>query len=172
MIGKDNQQFQELRPTQFCPVILLGFKRYKPMKIAHRGLKVGGLGMLLCTLLIAEGAIAKIVTPQQSTVQQQIVQSSPSITDYAFSDGEWVIKIKRRGRDLIYDGLNTAAGQGIKITGGRKSGTKSRHVYTWRNKGTIYNVIWQPADPTFARVQVSNNGRVVLDKLLEAAPEN
>jgi hypothetical protein len=143
------------------------------MKIAYCGWKIASLGVIIGSLMWGELAVMAVVMPTVTKYPGQIAQNAPSITDYVFTDGEWIIKIKRKGRDLIYDGLNTTEGKGIKITGVRKSGTKSRQVYTWRNKGTLYNVIWQPADPTFARVQVKDGSQVVLDKLLESAvPEN
>jgi hypothetical protein len=137
------------------------------MKLVHRGLILG-------TLILAELAVAIAVFPVQATAHPpvQIAQGTPSITKYVFTDGEWIIKIKRKGQDLIYDGLNSNEGKGIRITGVRKSGTKDRHIYTWRNRGAYYIVIWQPSDPTFARVQVKDGSKMVLDKLLEAAPEN
>jgi hypothetical protein len=137
------------------------------MKIS-RGLRVASLGFILGAMFLGEVATAKVTISQSTIQQQQLTQSPPFITDYVFTDGEWVIKIKRKGRDLIYDGLNNNEGKGIRITGVRKSGTKERHIYTWRNRGAYYIVIWQPSDPTFIRVQVKDGSQTVLDKLLEA----
>jgi hypothetical protein len=131
------------------------------------------LGLILGVLLIGESAAMaspQTAMPQNSTkiAFSQSQNGPPVITDYTFTDGEWVLKIRQKGRDLQYDGANLNAGKGIKITGVKRSGTAGRKIYTWRNRNISYVVIWQPSDPLYARLQVTESGRLVLDRLLES----
>jgi hypothetical protein len=138
------------------------------------------LGLILGVLLIGEGAVmaAGKVSPPLALHQYAAgialnpsQDGSPLITDYTFTDGEWVLKIKQKGSDLQYDGANLQKGKGIRITGVKRSGTKSRKIYTWQNRNISYVVSWQPADPLYARLQVIESGRLVLNRLLEAKVE-
>ena len=55
--------------------------------------------------------------------------------------------------------------------GAKNTGTLSRQVYTWDNKGTKYQVIWKPSDPEYIRLQVFSGDREVLNKLLRSPGE-
>jgi hypothetical protein len=93
-------------------------------------------------------------------------QNSPSITNYEFSDGEWAVKVSKVNGELRYEGSNINQSKGIRITGGKKSKKNGRFVYTWKNNNISYIVIWNPNDPSFARLQVTESGRLKLNKLL------
>lgn len=128
------------------------------------------LGALLCQQLSlilllggsANAAVTGLPTSQISTKQLL----SQSITDYEFSDGEWTVKVRKIDGELQYEGSNINQSKGIRITGGKKSKKNGRFVYTWKNKNISYVVIWNPNDPSFARLQVTESGRLKLNKLL------
>jgi hypothetical protein len=55
--------------------------------------------------------------------------------------------------------------------GAKNTGTLSRQVYTWDNKGTKYQVIWKPSDPEYIRLRVISGSREVLNKILRSPGE-
>jgi hypothetical protein len=55
--------------------------------------------------------------------------------------------------------------------GSKNTGTLSRQVYTWDNKGTKYQVIWKPSDPEYIRLRVISEGREVLNEILRSPDE-
>jgi hypothetical protein len=125
--------------------------------------------LLLSTLLLRSSSNATVtVFPQANQFPDGNVlnQNIPSITDYEFSDGEWTVRIRKIGSELRYEGSNINQSKGIRITGGKKSKKNGRFVYTWQNKNISYIVIWNPNDPSFARLQVTESGRLILNKLL------
>jgi hypothetical protein len=136
-----------------------------------------GLGLFLGALLCQSGASILLWTNPvnaattgfptlpQSVTKQAIVQGR-SITDYEFSDGEWTVRVIKVGGELRYEGSNINQSKGIRITGGKKSKKNGRFVYTWQNRNISYIVIWNPNDPSFARLQVTESGRLILNKLL------
>jgi hypothetical protein len=124
---------------------------------------------LLSTLLPRSSANAiAIVFPQpdQFPTGNVLNQNSSSITNYEFSDGEWTVNVRKIGGELRYEGSNIHQSKGIRITGGKKSKKNGRFVYTWKNKNISYIVIWNPNDPSFARLQVTESGQLKLNKLL------
>jgi hypothetical protein len=125
--------------------------------------------LLLSTLLLRSSANATVtVFPQanQFPAGNVLNQNIPSITDYELSDGEWTVRVRKIGSELRYEGSNINQSKGIRITGGKKSKKNGRFVYTWQNKNISYIVIWNPNDPSFARLQVTESGRLILNKLL------
>lgn len=50
--------------------------------------------------------------------------------------------------------------------GAKNSGSNSRQIYTWDNKGTKYQVIWKPSDPEYIRVRVISGDREVLNRVI------
>ncbi len=125
--------------------------------------------LLLSTLLLRSSSNATVaVFPQASQFPAGNVlnQNSSSITDYEFSDGEWTVRVRKIGSELRYEGSNINQSKGIRITGGKKSKKNGRFVYTWQNKNISYIVIWNPNDSSFARLQVTESGRLILNKLL------
>ncbi len=133
------------------------------------------LGVLLCqpAALILGGASPSIAAIADSSsvpkpdIQQSIAQNI-AITDFEFSDGEWTVRVLKVDGELRYEGSNVNQSKGIRITGGKKSKKNGRFVYAWKNKNVSYIVIWNPNDPNFARLQVTESGRLILNKLLSA----
>jgi hypothetical protein len=135
------------------------------MKIRHYC-----LGIILGSLLLSEGAALATVraVPVVQPSFQNMLSQKHYVTDYAFTDGEWTVQVKQIGSDLQYDGSKNNESTGIRITGVRRSRSNGRLIYTWRNQNISYIVIWNPADPGFARLQVTKSGRLVLNRLLTA----
>jgi hypothetical protein len=127
------------------------------------------LGIFLCQqplFMFLLGSPAHAASTGFSNAQVSTKLLSLSITDYEFSDGEWTVKVRNIGGELQYEGSNINQSKGIRITGGKKSKKNGRFVYTWKNKNISYIVIWNPNDPSFARLQVTNSGQLILNKLL------
>jgi hypothetical protein len=139
------------------------------MTKVHSGLGLF-LGALLCQqslFMLFSGSPANAAATRFSASQVSTKQLlSQSITDYEFSDGEWTVKVRKVDGELRYEGSNINQSKGIRITGGKKSKKNGRFVYTWKNKNISYIVIWNPNDPSFARLQVTESGRLILNKLL------
>ncbi|HLP90444.1 MAG TPA: hypothetical protein VK184_17895 [Nostocaceae cyanobacterium] len=88
-----------------------------------------------------------------------------------FIDRDWSVSLSYSNNAYYYYGQNRNNGSNISLAGARASGNRQRQVYTWNNNGTRYQVTWRPSDPNFIRVQVvTPNGRVILNRLLQAAP--
>ncbi len=127
--------------------------------------------------LLAQGATIGITVAtahpaaQVSPLPKMLISQSQNIyvTDYIFGDGEWAVRVSQNGRDLKYEGKNYRTGNGIRINRGViRSQSGTRKIYTWKVDGTSYIVIWNPIDPTFARLQVVSSGNLVLNRLLTA----
>ncbi len=142
-----------------------------------------GLGLFLGVLFCQIGAsislgtnLATATTASSSSLSQsstkQTIAQGRSITDYDFSDGEWTVRVIKIGSELRYEGSNISQSKGIRITGGKKSKKNGRFVYTWKNRNVSYIIIWNPIDPNFARLQVTESGRLKLNKLLTAVTGN
>jgi hypothetical protein len=131
----------------------------------HYGLELF-MGALLCQQSLFPGSPANAAATGLPTIQTSTKSLSLSITDYEFSDGEWTVKVSKVNGELRYEGSNINQSKGIRITGGKKSNKNGRFVYTWKNKNISYIVIWNPNDPSFARLQVTESGRLKLNKLL------
>jgi hypothetical protein len=130
-------------------------------------------GLLIGILLLGQGATvttANTLSPIQQLPKNFISQSQNIfVTDYIFGDGEWAVRVSQNGRDLKYEGKNYRTGNGIRVNRGViRSQSGTRKIYTWKVDSISYIVIWNPLDPTFARLQVVNAGKLVLNRLLTA----
>jgi hypothetical protein len=49
----------------------------------------------------------------------------------------------------------------------------SRRIYTWNNRGTRYQVVWQRRDPDFIRVRrvTAPSGKEILNRLIQSGTE-
>jgi hypothetical protein len=92
--------------------------------------------------------------------------AQPSLTAAAFADAEWRVTVVPTTDGYTYSGLHKRTKRYIYLTGGNVSGTPERRVYTWNNRGTLYQVTWQPSDPGFARVKVKTPSGEALNRLL------
>jgi hypothetical protein len=139
------------------------------MKKYYYNLGLFGMVLLLSALLprTPANSVVMVAFPQvHQFPNSTVLNQNSSITDYEFSDGEWTVKISKVNGELRYEGSNINQSKGIRITGGKKSKKNGRFVYTWQNRNISYIVIWNPNDPSFARLQVTESGRLKLNKLL------
>lgn len=84
-----------------------------------------------------------------------------------FVDDEWQVIIGYDGNALSYYGSNHRTGNSIRLRGGRVSGNRQRHIYTWTNGDFRYQVAWRPSDPEVIRLQVfDGRGRELLNRIL------
>jgi hypothetical protein len=129
------------------------------------------LGFTVVTFLLSCNPTMAVDTIPQSAAlfnANKISQGvNITVVDNEYTDGEWLVKVIQRGRDLQYEGINTNRGKGIRINGVKRSGSPGRKVYTWQNKNTSYTVTWKPSDPEYIRLQVTESGQIILNKLLK-----
>jgi opacity protein-like surface antigen len=104
--------------------------------------------------------LAQAVAPISAVAQQK------NLNDATFADVEWRIAVVRDKNGYTYGGFHKQTKRWIYISNGSVSGTPSRRVYTWNNRGTLYQVTWQPADPGFARILVKTPSGEALNRLL------
>jgi hypothetical protein len=85
-----------------------------------------------------------------------------------FGDEEWEVTLVRQNNSYRYIGKkHENESSRIELAGAKVSGTDRRRIYTWNNKGTKYQVVWQSKDPNYIRVKViSNSGKTALNRLL------
>jgi hypothetical protein len=83
-----------------------------------------------------------------------------------FMDQDWSVDVTLDQGVHKYRGTNLKTNSSIELKRSKMSGSNQRQVYTWKKGSTQYHVIWQPQDPDFVRLQVSENGRVLVDRLL------
>jgi uncharacterized protein YraI len=92
------------------------------------------------------------------------VQVNPIILGERYSTGS---------NSYYYSYRGSLGGKSIEIVGGAKNfGSNSRHVYTWDNNGTKYQVVWKPSDPEYIRVRVISGGREVLNRVIREITED
>jgi hypothetical protein len=83
-----------------------------------------------------------------------------------FMDQDWSVDVGIDQGIHKYRGTNLKTNSSIELKRSKISGSNQRQVYTWKKGNTQYHVIWQPQDPDFVRLQVSENGRISVDRLL------
>jgi hypothetical protein len=84
-----------------------------------------------------------------------------------FQDSEWSITIRYNRNTLNYYARNLRTDRSLSLRGATVGGNSQRRIYTWINGDHRYQVIWQPSDPDFMRLQVIDpGGTVVLNRLL------
>jgi hypothetical protein len=95
------------------------------------------------------------------------IAAAPAKLQGFFVDSKWSVDIMPRDGFLTYRGTNLATNKSLSLKRVKVSGSADRRVYTWSNSGTLYNVIWQPKDPDYVRLQVIQpGGKLVVDQLL------
>ena len=144
------------------------FSRIFPMKLIKLISTVFiGLGI---TLAVENTALADSITERTESANAEVtgaytdgdltVVVSPIVTDGKNSNGK---------HSQYYSYSGSLGNNGIHIMRGAKNlGSNSRHIYTWDNKGTKYQVIWKPSDPEYIRVRVISEGREVLNRVIIA----
>ncbi len=104
--------------------------------------------------------LVPIIAPMRAVAQS-------NLTVAAFADREWRITVyETSGGDYCYSGYHKRTQKSIALCGVRVSGNPQRRVYTWNNRGTLYQVTWQPRDPNFARILVKTPSGEVLNRVL------
>jgi hypothetical protein len=121
--------------------------------------------ILSAILGIFTPAIIDMGIPNQAIARQKF--------DYPaneFSDKDWKVTLKFTNNSYHYYGENRNTNSRINLSGANASGSHERQVYTWNNNGTKYQVTYRPNDPNYIRVQVVSQGKVILNRLLQAIP--
>jgi hypothetical protein len=95
------------------------------------------------------------------------VAQSPEKLQGFFMDKDWGVSVSLDDGVYKYRGTNNHTNKSIELQKVKISGNNQRQVYTWQRGDTKYLVIWQPKDPDFVRLQVSENGRMLINRLLQ-----
>ncbi|NEP09475.1 MAG: hypothetical protein F6K14_04430 [Symploca sp. SIO2C1] len=85
-----------------------------------------------------------------------------------FKGNRWLLDLSYENNVYHYKGTEISTGDSLRLTNPQVSGNNNRKIYTWKNGQYKYQVIWQPGDPDFVRLQVFvPNGTKLVDDLLE-----
>lgn len=133
---------------------------------------------LMKTIIIAATAAIALISPVIVTAptRAEIYAQATDITAVGegrsvFINNDWEVTIGKNGNRYTYASRQTGK-PGIGLSGGRLSRSGGKHYYTWNNRGTVYQVTWQPQDPNYARVRVLDpRGREIFNKLMWTPPE-
>lgn len=89
-----------------------------------------------------------------------------------FQDSEWSVTISYNSNTLNYYARNLRTDGSLSLRGATVGGNSQRRIYTWNNGDHRYQVTWQPSDPDFIRLQVTDpKARVVLNRLLSRSAD-
>ncbi len=85
-----------------------------------------------------------------------------------FKGNRWLLDLSYENNVYHYKGTEISTGESLRLTNPQVSGNNNRKIYTWKNGQYKYQVIWQPGDPDFVRLQVFvPNGKKLVDDMLE-----
>jgi WD40 repeat protein len=115
----------------------------------------------LATILsLATPIIPNLLIPSKVT-------AIPQLPIGTFSNEQWSVSLQYENNTYYYQGRNKQSGNTLNLSGAQLSGTSKRPIYTWRNGGYRYQIVWQPNDPDFVRLQVfAQNDKEILNRLL------
>jgi hypothetical protein len=86
---------------------------------------------------------------------------------------KWYVTISKNGNKYFY--LSQKEGkvagkwvkqQRIRLVNGKLTKSEGKHFYKWNNGDALYQVVWKPSDPDFARIQVFIRGREIFHELM------
>jgi hypothetical protein len=120
----------------------------------------------LIIILIA-GAITFPISKQQARAASPSKDITTNAPTRSFVDNNWGLRIHRTDHTYTYSIKNFKTEKYFELKNGRLTKTNGKHYYKWNNKGTIYQVIWNPNDPDYARVQAFQTGKQVFNQLLK-----
>jgi hypothetical protein len=120
----------------------------------------------LIVIFIA-GAITLPINAQLARAGSRSTDITTNAPTRSFIDNNWGLRIYRTDRTYTYSIKNFQTEKYFELKNGRLTKTNGKHYYKWHNKGTIYQVIWNPNDPDYARVQAFQAGKPVFNQLLK-----
>jgi hypothetical protein len=89
-----------------------------------------------------------------------------------YRDSEWQVVVYRQNGSYYYYGKQNKSDRVIRLPNARISTDGLRQIYTWNNRGTRYQVVWQHRDPDFIRVRVvTPRSKEVLNRLIQSGTE-
>jgi hypothetical protein len=116
-----------------------------------------GLSIPAVSLSFAPAATAQAPTKLQNIFKLQGM----------FLDSDWAIYLTLDNKGVHkYRGLNLKTNQSIELKQSKVSSNDLGQVYTWQNGSSKYQIIWQAQNPDFIRLQVFQNGKMTLDRML------
>jgi hypothetical protein len=116
---------------------------------------------LAATFALTLPALTLSIAPTAS------IAAAPAKLEGYFMDDKVSVEVLSQNGYLTYKGTDLTTGKSISLKRVKIAGSNSRKIYTWSNAGTNYQVIWQPKDPDFVRLQVINpNGSMLTNRLL------
>ncbi|USR92287.1 hypothetical protein NEA10_06075 [Phormidium yuhuli AB48] len=101
----------------------------------------------------------------------EVVAQRPAIAQVrplgSFRDSQWDLSLFMDRGNYYYRGQARGSREYLELWNVEFAGTPDRRVYRWYNANYTYQVVWRPADPDFVRLQVFENNREILNRLLE-----
>ncbi|WP_310489573.1 hypothetical protein [Chamaesiphon sp. VAR_69_metabat_338] len=89
-----------------------------------------------------------------------------------YRDSQWQITVYRQNGSYYYYGKQNETQAELRLANARITTDGVRRIYTWSNRGTRYQVVWQRRDPDFIRVRVVNPaGQEMLNRLIPSGTE-
>jgi hypothetical protein len=123
-------------------------------------------------LFAAVATFALTVPTLSLAIATPSIAAAPAKLEGFFVDSKWSVDVISSNGFLTYKGTDLATGKTLSLKRVKVSGNAERRIYTWNNSGTRYHVIWQPKDPNYVRLQVTQpNGAVIVDRLLSRAED-
>ncbi|MEO0688190.1 MAG: hypothetical protein AAFY76_24815, partial [Cyanobacteria bacterium J06649_11] len=92
--------------------------------------------------------------------------TSNSFPEGRFANSEWSLNLSRQNNNLFYQAQSLKDSSSLNLQNGRISGSSDRRIYTWNNGAYRYQVIWQPNDADYVRLQVFTPSGEQLNQLL------
>ena len=84
-----------------------------------------------------------------------------------FQNGRWRVRFGQwEPAAFLYRGTDRRTGSSIELIDDDVRGTTDRPQYRFHNGNTIYQVTFRPSDPNTIRLEVFQNGRRILNQLL------
>jgi hypothetical protein len=107
----------------------------------------------------------------QAIVPMVAIAEESDVTG-CYRDSQWQITVYRQNGSYYYYGKHNESDREIRLPNARISQAGSRRIYTWNNRGTRYQVVWQRRDPDFIRVRVTApSGQEILNRLIQSGTE-
>ena len=127
------------------------------------------LSILTISLPLAVVSIAQPVRAELQAEAGDILSITSEGKLAVFVTNSWEVVIAKDVNGYTYSGKKNGR-RGIKISGGRLIKSGGKHFYKWNNAGTIYQIVWQPTDPHFARLQAFDlRGKEIFNELMSAS---
>jgi hypothetical protein len=130
-------------------------------------MKLANVIMPSLMIILAMGSMLIPTNRQAAQAARYAFDITTNAPARSFVDNNWGLRIHRTGSTYTYSIKNFQTQKYFELKKGRLIQTNGKHYYKWNNKGTLYQVIWNPNDPDYARVQAFEQGKQIFNQLLK-----